>query len=236
MSIPKVIYQTWKTKDLHTNCIKIKDNIQRLNPNYKMILFDDLDMEEFIKNNFDEYTYNCYLKLNIGASKADFWRYCVLYINGGVYLDIDSNILRPLDELIIGDEQCIITREGNAGVFNNWIMIFQKNHPILLHTIKNCCYNITNRTSDDICHLTGPRGPFTNAVNSVMLPLYCKQSNLYFESDIELNSILNNKDNKIRCRFYGCDMGTFAKFKHEYCSSLYECSTHWRNERKIFTD
>jgi len=38
MPIPKVIYQTWKTKNLHENCIKIRDSIQKLNPEYEMIL------------------------------------------------------------------------------------------------------------------------------------------------------------------------------------------------------
>ena len=76
-------------------------------------------------------------KLNVGAAKADFWRYCILYKNGGIYLDIDSEITNSLDQLILKDDQCIITREGHYGIFNNWIMIFEKNHPILLKTIEN---------------------------------------------------------------------------------------------------
>ena len=79
MSIPKVIYQTWKNKNLHKNCIKIKNNIQSLNPEYEMVLYDDNDIDLFIKTNFTEYVYNCFKQLNVGAAKADFWRYCVLY-------------------------------------------------------------------------------------------------------------------------------------------------------------
>jgi mannosyltransferase OCH1-like enzyme len=175
MPIPKIIYQTWKTKNLHENCLQIKKNIQDLNPEYEMILYDDDDMKQFIKQNFDEYIYNCYLKLNIGAAKADFWRYCILYKNGGVYLDMDSIISHPLNELILEDDACIITREGNKGIFNNWIMMFEKNHPILLKTINNCCYNIMNKTTNDIVFLTGPQGPFTNAINEIMIPLYTKK-------------------------------------------------------------
>jgi mannosyltransferase OCH1-like enzyme len=234
MTIPKIIYQTWKTKQLHANCVKIRDNIQKLNPNYQIILYDDVDIDNFIKNNFNNFIYNCYAQLNVGASKADFWRYCILYINGGVYLDIDSDIIRPLDELIVGDEQCIVTREGNLGIFNNWIMIFEKGHPILLKCINTCCYNITNKTTNDVFKLTGP-GPFTNAINNVLLPLYNKRiKNLYFENDTHLNNVLNNKINKIRCRFYLVDMGSFAKFKHKYIVDLYQTSTYWRNEKIIF--
>uniref|UniRef100_A0A6C0HQ77 Glycosyltransferase n=1 Tax=viral metagenome TaxID=1070528 RepID=A0A6C0HQ77_9ZZZZ len=235
MTIPKVIYQTWKTKSLHENCIKIRDNIKKLNPNYQVILYDDYDMDTFIKTNFNDYIYNCYTQLNVGAAKADFWRYCVLYINGGVYLDMDSNIVRPLDDLILEDDQCIITREGNSGIFNNWIMIFEKNHPILLESINKCCFNIMNKTTNDICYLTGPHGPFTNSINEILTPFYNKKTNnLYFENDSDLNSVLNVKTNATRCRFYGVDMGSFASFKHEYVYYLYKGHTYWRDETSIF--
>ena len=236
MPIPKIIYQTWKTTNLHNNCIKIRNDIKQLNPEYQIILYDDKDIDNFIKNNFDSYIYNCYLQLNVGAAKADFWRYCILYKNGGVYLDIDSEICRPLDELIVGDEQCIITREGNQGMFNNWIMIFEKEHPILLECINKCCYNITNKTTNDICLLTGPHGPFTDVINSLLIPLYNnnKVTNLYFEDDTDLNNVLNKNTNKVRCRFYSVDMGPFAKFKHRYINDLYENHTYWRDEKVIF--
>lgn len=234
MTIPKIIYQTWKTKSLHNNCIKIRDNIQKLNLNYQMILYDDADMDAFIKSNFHPTIYNCYLQLNVGASKADFWRYCILYKKGGVYLDIDAEIVKPLDELIIGDEQCIVTREGNAGIFNNWIMIFEKEHPILLECINKCCFNIINKITNDVCKLTGPQGPFTNAINEILIPLYNKKTHLYFENDIQLNNVLNAKTNKIRCRFYGVDMGPYANFKHPYVKDLYQNNTHWIYEKIIF--
>ena len=237
MPIPKVIYQTWKTKSLHKNVTKILNKIQLLNPDYTMVLYDDADMDNFIKSNFDEYIYNCYLQLNIGASKADFWRYCVLYKNGGIYLDIDSSIIKPINEIIKPDDQCIITREGNNGYFNNWIMIFERNHPILLKTIMNCCYNIKNKTTNDVCFLTGPWGPFTKAVNETMIPLYNKNiNNLYFESDKDLNNVFNNPANKIRCKFYGIDLKPYAKWKHMFCNDLYNSHVYWRNEKKIFTD
>ena len=255
MTIPKIIYQTWKTKSLPLNVQKVRDKISKINPEYKLILFDDDDIDNFIKKNFDIKIYNLYKKLNVGAAKADFWRYCILYINGGVYLDIDSDIIRPLDELIEDEDKCIITREGNLGFFNNWIMIFEKHHPILLETIIQCCYNIENKITNDICYLTGPHGPFTNSINKIMLHLYnlynninnsnINITNLYFEKDEVLNSVFNNKNNnnnnnneldKVRCKFYKIDMGTFAKWKHDYIDELYKSSVYWRNEKKIFND
>lgn len=45
-----------------------------------------------IKNLFEEIEY--------GPYKCDFWRLCKLYINGGVYSDIDIEPLMSIDEII----------------------------------------------------------------------------------------------------------------------------------------
>ena len=44
----------------------------------------------------DETILKCYDSLNIGAAKADFWRYLILYKTGGIYIDVDSMIGRTL--------------------------------------------------------------------------------------------------------------------------------------------
>ena len=54
----------------------------------------------FIKNNFDNSIANVYNKLKPGAYKADLFRYCILYINGGVYLDIKFKLHVKLVDLI----------------------------------------------------------------------------------------------------------------------------------------
>ena len=64
--IPKVIYQTWKTKNLEPKLEKVRNNIQKINPDYKIVLFDDDDIETWIKENFDdEIIWNTYKKLKV---------------------------------------------------------------------------------------------------------------------------------------------------------------------------
>ena len=235
MPIPKVIYQTWVTKDLPETVQVVRANILKRNPGFDMILYDDDDMDTFIRTTCDPSVYQAYSQLNVGAAKADLWRYCILYEYGGIYLDMDAEILRPLDELIEPTDDCIITRENNDnGTFNNWILMFQKGHPILKEAIDLCVYNICNRTTIDISLLTGPGGPFSNAVNNVMMPYYSKLTDLYYEDDNVINVILNKIGNKVRCRFYGIDMGTFAKWKHDAVDDLYYGHVYWPYEKKIW--
>lgn len=234
MPIPKIIFQTWKTRHLPPEVEALRQKIATMNPGYTMMLYDDTDIDIFIKTHFDNRVYSNFRKLNVGAAKADFWRYCALYVCGGVYLDMDSEITRPLDELIEAGDHCIITRESNPYIFNNWMMVFEKGHPIMKATIDRCCYNIENQVSNDICYLTGPSGPYTDAIHDVMLPMYSKKQHLYFESDENLNAELNNRNNSVRCRFYKVDWGEYAKWKSSAANYLYEGCKHWREENQIY--
>ena len=129
--IPKVIYQTWYKKDLPDNIKKLNENMLSLNKDYAYYLFDDNDIELFIQENYDNNILKAYNMLNVGAAKADLWRYLILYKNGGIYLDIDSEIYSNLDELISSDDHAIISREGNHNLFVQWCLIFSPNHPLL---------------------------------------------------------------------------------------------------------
>ena len=48
----------------------------------------------------------------LGAAKADIWRYAVLWLYGGVYLDYDSDIKTLFDELISQEDEVILSEEG----------------------------------------------------------------------------------------------------------------------------
>jgi inositol phosphorylceramide mannosyltransferase catalytic subunit len=233
MTIPNVVYQTWRTKQLPLAVEEIRNEMKLLNPEYDFILYDDDDMKLFIETNFHQEIFDAYCQLGVGAAKADFWRYCILYKHGGIYLDIDSQIVKPLSDLIEDTDQCIITRESNPGIFNNWILIFAPNHPILWKCIQNCVYNIQHKTSQDICRLTGPIGPFTDAINATMqrfMPSEKHGINLYFETDEYLNKMLNDPSLEIRCRFFGVDANSFAVWKHRACQELYDGHIYWRDD------
>ena len=89
--IPLNIFQTWHTKNLPPLMRNAVNRIKALNPRFKHALYDDVDCREFIKTNFPVNVLNAYDGLIPGAYKADLWRYCILYINGGIYLDIKYN-------------------------------------------------------------------------------------------------------------------------------------------------
>ena len=54
-----------------------------MNINYKYKYWDDEDCDLYVKNNFND-IYNIYTNLVSGAFKADIFRLCVIYKEGGI--------------------------------------------------------------------------------------------------------------------------------------------------------
>lgn len=116
--IPKNIFQIYHNKNLIKK--NIINEIKELNINYNYYLYDFEDGIEFIKNNFEEELANkiiLYLNsLEKYAHKSDLLRYCLLYIYGGVYLDVDLKQKIDLDTIINYTENSdLITSFGLTG-------------------------------------------------------------------------------------------------------------------------
>ena len=121
--IPKLIIQTWKTKDIPQKYQPLVDSVKKINYNYEYMYFTDDDIEKFLTENYPEY-YDTYEKLPVKIQKIDFFRYVAVYHYGGFYFDLDMSAIEPLDELlkydcvlpideIINEKMCNINRYKN---------------------------------------------------------------------------------------------------------------------------
>ena len=158
--IPRNIFQTWETKTLSDEFKTLPQSWIDNNPTYKHILFDKDDRYNFIKENFDASVLNAYCKIIPGAYKADLWRYCVLYIHGGVYADIDTICKCPVDDFLNESIKFItvvdITNQEGYNLFNSFIATIPK-HPIMLDCINRIVYNVEHKK--DIFKKLGFSGP-----------------------------------------------------------------------------
>jgi hypothetical protein len=150
IKIPRNIFQTWGTKQVSPEFKQIIQTWSDNNPNYAYFLFDNIDCEEFIKANFDEAVYNAYSRIIPGAFKADLWRYCILYIYGGVYADIDTICLHKIDDFLDNTIEFMTPIDlnncpsyGKYNLFNAFIASTPK-HPILMECINKIVYNVEN--------------------------------------------------------------------------------------------
>ena len=227
--IEKNIFQSWHTKDLHPLVQKKIDFFKELNPEYSYNLYNDNDMDNFVNEHFNGEIAYYYNKLNIIVAKVDFWRYLVLYKHGGIYLDMDSSIEKPLNELIKDNDQSIITAEGNPNMYVQWALIFSKGHPILKKTIDLVISNIKNNTyPNDIHSMTGP-GVYTKAINQFHMEVFNNEIN---HTQINHFTDIEYKTNNVSYRLYGIDYNNYFCFKHNLTDLLYNGKKHWRQEQQ----
>jgi len=92
--IPKLIHQTYYSKDKVPN--KVAENIRQFAPDFKRKFYDDADIKQFLRKYFHPDVEAKFISLKEGAHKADLFRYCVLYIEGGVYMDIKTELIKPI--------------------------------------------------------------------------------------------------------------------------------------------
>jgi len=95
--IPRKIHRTYSDKSKIPE--KIFTNMREFAPGYEIHLYDDEDCKSFLKTHFQPEVVNAFCQLKEGAHKADLFRYCVLYIKGGIYLDIKIELLQDISSL-----------------------------------------------------------------------------------------------------------------------------------------
>ena len=142
--IPKKIYQTWNTQQLPEKIEKLHSKMRKKNSTFEHIIYTDEQMNDYIGSNADKEIKDAYWKMNHIVAKADIWRYTILYNNGGIYFDIDSEIVGSLDNLINDEDDAIISPEINENLFIQWGLIFGKHHIILEKTLTNILDNVKN--------------------------------------------------------------------------------------------
>jgi mannosyltransferase OCH1-like enzyme len=147
--VPKVIHQTYRSRDLEPELAANVAEMQRQNPDWEYRLYDDADITRYVIDNFgaDLGAYLNAINPKYGAAKADLFRYLVMYREGGVYLDIKSCAGRPLSDIIRPSDQFLIShwspdnsasisgspelKNVPGGEFQQWFIVAAPGHAFL---------------------------------------------------------------------------------------------------------
>ena len=124
------LFQTYHNKSLIPP--KVYDNIKQYASKYKHIVYDYDECLEYIKTNYDEKIANTFINLQNKAHKADLWRYCILYKEGGLYMDIKVQLIGDINNLF--DPNILTTCYRKNNIFNG-IIYSPKDNPIFLELI-----------------------------------------------------------------------------------------------------
>jgi len=135
MNFPRNIFQTWKTKDVPENWKEGQQSVISMNPNWKYTLLTDIDNDTIVKNNFPDF-YQTFISFKYPIQRADAIRYCVLYLYGGIYLDLDYICNKTFDNLILNKEVGLIKSTNTHNIFTNSFLVSQKSSEFWLKCIE----------------------------------------------------------------------------------------------------
>jgi mannosyltransferase OCH1-like enzyme len=157
--IPMHIVQVWHDKSKLPVSVNDSINlIKKQNPEFKHTLFDESECRDFIKTNYQVEVLNAYDKIIPHALKADLWRYCYMYKNGGIYLDAKYYCTNGFKLHLLTDKEyfCRDILQSFSGIYNAILICKPKNkimHKCINTVVKNIQHNYYG--SDGLCS-TGP--------------------------------------------------------------------------------
>lgn len=121
MRVPKRIWQTWKTSEVPEKWRSSPESIRRLCPDWEYVLTTDEQNREFVQKEFPQFL-DLYMSFDREIYRVDMVRYLLLYKYGGVYMDLDLELLRPLEDLLDIDSELYLVRTPNLGGYTNALM------------------------------------------------------------------------------------------------------------------
>ena len=204
--IPKKIFQLVADKNkINPDFQKNIEYIKKINPDWEYYLYDDNEITQYIVENYGLEFLEYYNKINpkYGAARADFFRYLLMYKEGGVYLDLKSATKYPLSNIIMPDDEYILSYwdmpmqilnvNHNMGEFQQWHIICRPRHPFLYAVIDRVIKNIDSYNSSvgvgklAVLKVTGPIA-YTKAI----LPILDKYNHTIINLNDFAGLIYNN--------------------------------------------
>jgi mannosyltransferase OCH1-like enzyme len=190
-SIPKIIHQIWlqgvsyisdksrerinKIKNIHdiTDNISIEGKKVRVFGEWEYKLWDEIQILNLLQS-LDKKYIEKYYKFTYLHQKVDYAKFIILKVYGGIYIDIDCNVIKNLDGLFeyVKDYDFIISYISQTNklfnyvgcgylskCINNGIIISKKDTDIcnyIIDELKYDCDDLITRKSKCITNTTGP--------------------------------------------------------------------------------
>ncbi len=222
--IEKIIFQTWKTKNVPEPYKSYVESVRSNNPGYEYRLLTDKDNRRFIENRYPWFlhTFDSYKH---AIERADAVRYFLLYTYGGVYIDLDMECIKSIDDLLTDGELFLSIEAGpliRNQVVSNAFMASVKGSPFFHHIVKNLEKNKKQDiTFKDVFNSTGP---------DMITREYYKNRNRFDFNIVGLNDI---------CPIRVMDQHPVLKWyslndirKHKKLFFIHHCSNSWNIQSK----
>lgn len=249
--IPKIIHQIWfQGADFIPKHLVIYQNSwKEKNQDYRYMFWDMNSIKDLIKQANVVWITETYDNLPLMIQKIDFAKYIILYLIGGIYIDMDMKCLKPLSSLLelpnMNTKKVLLSNltfdfiqrlifllTGNfniRNIVNNGIIMCEAKHEIILNTMKYTYQNKDNffKNKSNFLYIFYSTGPL--ALSNALIDYTNKNENKLDEIEILHQDY-----------FEACDLGDI---KNNNCKipekaigiHYYEGSWNSKNENNLVT-
>ena len=199
-----------------------------INKDYHHTVFQDFEIDAYVHDCFDGDIVTAYDDLKSIVAKTDFWRYLILYRDGGVYLDMDATVVCSLSSFFEETDSALITSEPFKNLYAQWALAFAAQHPILERVIEIVTRNIHTRRYPTVHATTGPVAYSAGVTN------YCNMfpDKKVFWDDVDKTADFSVCIDGTCTRFFGRMYRGVFKHKYKGYEQLYETMGCWRDEQE----
>lgn len=111
------------------------ESVDRMMPSYNHSLLHGDEYDTFVKTHFPHF-FETFRSYEFEIQRCDAIRYMLLYVHGGVYIDLDIEIMKDLTPLLEGCDLAIAEDlEGTFFTHSNSLMASRPRHPFWLECI-----------------------------------------------------------------------------------------------------
>jgi len=143
--IPKIIWQTYESNysELLPKALECSNSWKNLNPEWEYRYVSGKEREIFVLKYFGQEWLTIYNSYEINVLRSTLWRYMCLYVNGGLYSDLDMLCKNKIESWLDTELDFAVSKApGSPGLTQSIFAskkesIFLKN---ILKDIKNIYY------------------------------------------------------------------------------------------------
>ena len=167
-TIPKIIHLMWKNKTIPDKYYHLVETIKNNHSNWNIIIWTDDEMFQYMEEYGSEYL-EMYINFPYTIQRCDFFRLFIVYKMGGIYLDIDIEMIKSFNELPtyidiffpcekkLSKKQLIEHNNRDSIRIANYAFGSQPNHPFLNYLLSNITINKIEKTERNyVLETTGP--------------------------------------------------------------------------------
>ena len=124
----------------------MKQNLRQLcadNREFQVCFYDEPMCEQFIGQHFTDDVLRAYKRLVPNSYKSDLWRYCVLYVYGGIYIDIKFKCINGYRFIHLTDQEYFVRDiDASGGGIVNGLLIALPKSPFMFRAIRKVVSNV----------------------------------------------------------------------------------------------